>query len=134
MELSQFQRISFQSYSKLSFIYSNFIQVKFSFKAYLQFQQETPIIFLGLLDFVARNIVKQFAARIDVTLMEQVYEFNRSSFEKNESAVKQIRNDLENCLFPLLQNIVINPSLLFPRLRNLFDSFHPSSDNEPDLL
>ena len=134
MELSQFQRISFQSYSKLSFIYSNFIQVKFSFKAYLQFQQETPSIFLGLLDFVARNIVKQFAARIDVTLMEQVYEFNRSSFEKNESAVKQIRNDLENCLFPLLQNIVINPSLLFPRLRNLFDSFHPSSDNEPDLL
>ena len=91
-------------------------------------------LYLGLLDFVARNIVKQFAARIDVILMEQVFEFNRSSFAKNESAVKQIRNDLENCLFPLLQNIVINPSLLFPRLRNLFDSFHPSSDNEPDLL
>ena len=89
----------------------------------------------GLLDFVARNIVKQFAARIDVILLEQVYEFNRSSFEANESAVAQIRNDLEKCLFPLLQNIVINPSLLFPRLRNLFDSFqNSSSDNEPDLL
>jgi len=55
MELSQFQRISFQFYSKSNFIYSNFIQVTNVFRILRVFQdayncsekEDPPYYFFG---------------------------------------------------------------------------------------
>ena len=68
---------------------------------------------------MAQSTIKLFASRLDALLCERIYEFKLSVFQSNESAKKQVLNDIENNIIPLFQ--LIQPKeLVTPRLFGMY--------------